>query len=82
MLARTNPGQAVVMARKLLTDSEKALRKDARLLLKQTKDPVVTEQIPKLLKSAHFKEWSSDEKFEFLVLGHPNYGVKGSGFRE
>jgi len=80
MLARTNPGQAVVMARKLLIDSEKALRKDSRLLLKQTKDPVVTEQIPKLFKSTHFKDWGLEEKLEFLIWVIQVMGPKGPEF--
>ena len=66
MLARTNAGHAVAMARKLLVDDEPALRKDARLLLRQTKDPVIADQIPKLYKTTHFKNWQSEENSSSL----------------
>ena len=80
MLARTNAGHAVAMARKLLVDDEPALRKDARLLLRQTKDPVIADQIPKLYKTTHFKNWQSEEKFEFLIWAIQIMGPKGSAF--
>lgn len=80
MLARTTPAQAVAMARKLLIDGEPALRKDARLLLKQTKDPTVIEQIPKLFKTTHFKAWDEREKFDFFIWSLQVLGKKGPSF--
>ena len=56
MLARTNAGHAVAMARKLLVDDEPALRKDARLLLETNKRPSYCRPNPQTLQDDAFQE--------------------------
>ena len=80
MLARASASHAIVMARKLIMDDEPALRRDARLILKQAKDPTIGKQLPKLIKSPQFKAWDDAEKSEVLVWALQILEPHGSEF--